>query len=111
MNIAYGRLWWVVIGSFFASALPAFNMAWDKMPLTETSSFGQVTKVASIASIEALRAGIPAVITAMIAFFMRQDADLPAFKTDVKTQVESQLRKEIETQILSRYTEAGKDVR
>lgn len=110
MNIAYGRLWWVIVGSFFASALPAFNAAWDNMPLSDNSTFGHVAKVASIASIEALRAGIPAVITALIAFFMRQDADLPAFKSDVKTQVETRLRKEIETQILSRYSEAGKDV-
>jgi hypothetical protein len=111
MNIAYSRLWWVIVGSFFASALPAFNAAWDNMPITDNSSFGQVAKVASISSIEALRAGIPAVITAMIAFFVRQDANLPAFKTDVKGEVETQLRKKIETQILSRYTEAGKDVR
>ena len=31
MNIAYGRLWWVIVGAFFASALPAFNAAWDGM--------------------------------------------------------------------------------
>jgi len=58
-----------------------------------------------------LRAGVPAVITALIAFFMRQDADMPAFKTNIKTQIETDLRKDIETQILSRYTEAGKEVR
>ena len=58
MNIAYGRLWWVIIGSFFASALPAFNTAWDGMPLRDDSTFGHVMKVASIASIEALRAGV-----------------------------------------------------
>lgn len=111
MNIAYGRLWWVIIGSFFASALPAFNNAWDGMPLRDDATFGHVMKVASIASIEALRAGVPAVITALIAFFVRQDASLPAFKGDIKTQIETDLRKDIETQILSRYTEAGKEVR
>ena len=67
-------------------------------------------KVTSIASIEALRAGVPAVITALIAFFMRQDADVPAFKGDIKTEIEAALRKDIETQILSRYTAAGKEV-
>jgi hypothetical protein len=110
MNIAYGRLWWVIVGAFFASALPAFNAAWENMPISNNSTFGHVAKVASIASIEALRAGVPAVITAMIAFFIRQDANLPAFKRDVTTEVETQLRKDIETQILSRYTAAGKDV-
>ena len=50
-------------------------------------------------------------ITALIAFFMRQDADMPAFKTNIKSQIETDVRKDIETQILSRYTEAGKEVR
>jgi hypothetical protein len=110
MNISYSRLIWVIVGSFFASALPAFNAAWDGMPLKDDATFGHVLKVSSIASVEALRAGIPAVITALIAFFMRQDANVPAFKTDIKAEIESQLRKDIETQILSRYSEAGKDV-
>lgn len=110
MKLAYSRLIWVIIGSFFASALPAFNQAWEGMPIKDDATFGHVMKVTSIASIEALRAGVPAVITALIAFFMRQDADVPAFKGDIKTEIETALRKDIETQILSRYTAAGKEV-
>ena len=42
MKLAYSRLIWVIIGSFFASALPAFNQAWEGMPIKDDATFGHV---------------------------------------------------------------------
>ena len=79
MNIAWGRLILLVIGAFMASAAPEFNAAWEAQHVAETASFGTVTRVLLLCSIEGLRAGIPAMVTALIAFFMRQDSNLPVF--------------------------------
>jgi hypothetical protein len=38
-----------------------------------------VTRSLLLCSIEGVRAGIPAMTTALIAFFMRQDSNLPVF--------------------------------
>ena len=43
------------------------------------ASFGMVTRSLLLCSIEGVRAGIPAMTTALIAFFMRQDSNLPVF--------------------------------
>ncbi len=62
-----------------ASAAPEFDAAWKASHIPDTASFGVVIKALMLASIEGLRAGIPALVTAVIAFFMRQDSGLPMF--------------------------------
>jgi len=79
MNIAWGRLLLVALGAFVASAAPEFDSAWKSMHVPENASFGMVTRSLLLCSIEGVRAGIPAMTTALIAFFMRQDSNLPVF--------------------------------
>ena len=81
MNIAWGRLILVALGAFVASAAPEFDSAWKAQHIADTASFGTVTRALLISSIEGIRAGIPALTTALIAFFMRQDSNLPVFST------------------------------
>jgi len=79
MNIAWGRLILIALGAFTASAAPEFDAAWKAQHIADTASFGTVIRALLLASIEGARAGIPAVATALIAFFMRQDSSLPVF--------------------------------
>lgn len=79
MNIAWGRLLILAIGAFAASAAPEFDAAWKQQHIPDDASFGLVSRVLLLCSIEGIRAGIPAMTTALIAFFMRQDSNLPAF--------------------------------
>jgi hypothetical protein len=79
MNIAWGRLILLALGAFTASAAPEFDAAWKAQHVPDTASFGTVTRVLLLCSIEGVRAGIPAMTTALIAFFMRQDSSLPVF--------------------------------
>jgi hypothetical protein len=79
MNVAWGRLILLVIAAFTASAAPEFDAAWKAQHVPESASFGTVTRVLLLCSIEGVRAGIPAMTTALIAFFMRQDSNLPVF--------------------------------
>jgi hypothetical protein len=79
MNIAWGRLVLIAIAAFMASAAPAFDAAWKQLNISDSATYGTVTKALLISGIEGLRAGIPAMTTALIAFFMRQDSSLPVF--------------------------------
>jgi hypothetical protein len=79
MNIAYGRLVLIALGAFVASAAPEFDAAWKSAHIPDTAAFGVVMRTLVLASLEGLRAGVPAMVTAGIAFFMRQDSDLPMF--------------------------------
>lgn len=79
MKIAWGRLILLAIGAFTASAAPEFDSAWKSMHVPDNASFGMVTRSLLLCSIEGVRAGIPAMTTALIAFFMRQDSNLPVF--------------------------------
>lgn len=79
MSIAWGRLLLIALGAFTASAAPEFDAAWRNLHISDNASFGMVTKALLLCSIEGVRAGIPAMVTALIAFFMRQDASLPVF--------------------------------
>lgn len=81
MNIAWGRLILIALGAFTASAAPEFDSAWKAQHIPDTASFGTVTRALLLSSIEGIRAGIPAMTTALIAFFMRQDSSLPVFST------------------------------
>jgi hypothetical protein len=64
-----------------ASAAPEFDSAWKQLHIADNATYGTVTKALLISGIEGLRAGIPAMTTALIAFFMRQDSNLPVFST------------------------------
>jgi hypothetical protein len=79
MNIAWGRLILIAIAAFMASAAPAFDAAWKQLHIADDATYGTVTKALLLSGIEGLRAGIPAMTTALIAFFMRQDSTLPVF--------------------------------
>jgi hypothetical protein len=79
MNVAWGRLILLILAAFTASAAPEFDAAWKAQHVPESASFGTVTRVLVLCSIEGIRAGIPAMVTALIAFFMRQDSNLPVF--------------------------------
>lgn len=79
MNIAWGRLILIAMASFMASAAPEFDAAWKQLNIADNATYGTVTKALLISGIEGLRAGIPAMTTALIAFFMRQDSNLPVF--------------------------------
>lgn len=81
MKIAWGRLILIILGAFTASAAPEFDAAWKAQHIPDTASFGTVTRALLLSSIEGFRAGIPAMTTALIAFFMRQDSELPWFST------------------------------
>lgn len=79
MKVAWGRLILIILGAFTASAAPEFDAAWKAQHVADTASFGTVTRALLLSSIEGIRAGIPAMTTALIAFFMRQDRELPMF--------------------------------
>lgn len=79
MNVAWGRLITIAIAAFVTSAAPEFDAAWKAQHISDTATYGTVTKALLLAVIEGLRAGIPAMTTALIAFFMRQDSSLPVF--------------------------------
>jgi hypothetical protein len=79
MKIAYGRLILIMLAAFLTSAVPEFDAAWKAFHISDNANYGMVTKALLFASIEGIRAGIPAVATALIAFFMRQDTALPMF--------------------------------
>lgn len=81
MKVAWGRLILIILGAFTASAAPEFDAAWKAQHIADTASFGTVTRALLLSSIEGFRAGIPAMTTALIAFFMRQDSELPWFST------------------------------
>jgi ABC-type Na+ efflux pump permease subunit len=88
MKIAYGRLVLIALGAFVASAAPEFDAAWKASHIPDTAPFGVVVRALMLSSIEGIRAGIPAMVTAAIAFFMRQDSGLPMFSQhlpEVKT--------------------------
>ena len=79
MNIAWSRLVLIALASFMASAAPEFDAAWKQLNVADNATYGTVTKALLISGVEGLRAGIPAMTTALIAFFMRQDSSLPVF--------------------------------
>jgi hypothetical protein len=79
MSISWGRLILVALAAFMASAAPEFDAAWKAQHVPDTASYGTVTRALLLSSIEGIRAGIPAMTTALIAFFMRQDSSLPVF--------------------------------
>jgi hypothetical protein len=80
MNIAYGRLVLVALGAFMAGFGPEFDASWKTQHIPDTASFGMVMKAFTVSCIEGLQGGVPACISACIAFFMRQDADTPTFQ-------------------------------
>lgn len=79
MNIAWGRLIIIALGAFITSAAPEFDAAWKTQHISDNATYGAVTKALLISSVEGIRAGIPAMTTALIAFFVRQDSNLPVF--------------------------------
>ena len=79
MNIAYGRLIIVALGAFAAGAAPEFDSSWKSQGIPDTATFGYVMKVLTIASIEGIRGGLPSAISAIVAFFVHQDAGNPIF--------------------------------
>lgn len=81
MKIAYSRLILIAAAAFLTSAVPEFDAAWKSQHIADTASFGAVNRALLISSIEGIRAGVPAMTTAVIAFFMRQDSNLPVFST------------------------------
>lgn len=81
MKIAYGRLILISLAAFLTSAVPEFDAAWKSFHVSDNANYGTVTKALLISGIEGIRAGIPAMATALIAFFMRQDSDLSVFAT------------------------------
>lgn len=83
MKIAYGRLILIALGAFVTSAAPEFDAAWKAAHIPDTAPFGVVVRALMLASIEGVRAGIPAMVTAGIAFFMRQDSNLPMFSPNL----------------------------
>jgi hypothetical protein len=83
MKIAYGRLVLIALGAFVASAAPEFDAAWKASHIPDTAPFGVVMRALMLSSIEGIRAGIPAMVTAAIAFFMRQDSALPMFSQNL----------------------------
>ena len=79
MNFAYGRLVLVALGAFAAGAAPEFDASWKSQPIPDTATFGYVIKVLTVASVEGLRGGLPSAISAIVAFFVHQNADNPIF--------------------------------
>lgn len=91
-DIAYGRLIIIAVGAFMASAAPEFDACWKAQHIPDTATFGSIMKSFTLASIEGIRAGVPATVTAMIAFFMRQDSDTPAFSVgSIKKKTENEI--------------------
>jgi len=81
MTIAWGRLVLIALAAFMTSAAPEFDASWKTQHIPDNATFGTVTRALLLCSIEGIRAGIPAMATALIAFFMRQDSSLPVFST------------------------------
>lgn len=81
MKIAWSRLILLMIAAFMTSAAPEFDASWKTQHIPDNATFGTVTRALLLCSIEGTRAGIPAMATALIAFFMRQDSSLPVFST------------------------------
>lgn len=79
MNVAWGRLVIIALAAFVTSAAPEFDAAWKTQHISDNATYGTVTKALVLSSVEGIRAGIPAMATALIAFFMRQDSSLPVF--------------------------------
>ena len=79
MNIAWGRMIIIALAAFITSATPEFDAAWKSLHISDTATYGTVTRALLLSSVEGIRAGIPAMATALIAFFMRQDSNLPMF--------------------------------
>lgn len=79
MKIAYNRLLIIALAAFLTSAVPEFDAAWKSFHISDNATYGTVTKALLLSGVEGLRAGIPAMATALIAFFMRQDSNLPVF--------------------------------
>jgi len=69
----------IAIAAFVTSAAPEFDAAWKTQHISDNATYGTVTKALLLSSVEGIRAGIPAMATALIAFFMRQDSNLPVF--------------------------------
>ena len=81
MKIAWNRLILIALAAFMASAAPEFDASWKMQHIPDNATFGTVTRALLLAGIEGFRSGIPAMTTALIAFFMRQDSSLPVFST------------------------------
>jgi hypothetical protein len=79
VNVAWGRMAIIALAAFITSAAPEFDAAWKSQNISDTATYGTVTKTLLLSSVEGIRAGIPAMATALIAFFMRQDSNLPVF--------------------------------
>lgn len=91
-DVAYGRLVFIALGAFMASAAPEFDASWKEQHIADSATFGSIMKSLTLSSIEGIRAGIPALVTALIAFFMRQDSDTPIFSIgSVKKQAKDEL--------------------
>ncbi len=111
-DVAFGRLLFVALGAFIASAAPEFDSAWKAQHIADTATFGSIMKSLTLASIEGIRAGVPAMVTALIAFFMRQDSDTPVFSVgSVKKQVASEIaQSQKESERYVTISSATKDV-
>lgn len=81
MSISWSRLILIALAAFMASAAPEFDAAWKTQHIPDNATFGTVTRALLLSGVEGVRAGIPAMATALIAFFMRQDSSLPVFST------------------------------
>ena len=81
MSISWSRLILIALAAFMASAAPEFDAAWKTQHIPDNATFGTVTRALLLSGVEGVRAGIPAMATALIAFFMRQDSNLPVFST------------------------------
>jgi len=91
-DVAYGRMLFIAIGAFMASAAPEFDSAWKDQHIADTATFGSIMKSLTLSSIEGIRAGLPAMMTALIAFFIRQDSDTPVFSVgSIKKQMANEL--------------------
>ena len=98
-------------GAFIASAAPEFDTAWKSQHIADTATFGSIMRSLTLASIEGIRAGIPAMVTALIAFFMRQDSDTPVFSIgSIKKQTEKELASVKEPERYVTISTATKDV-
>ena len=96
MNIAYGRLILIALGAFMVGFGPEFDASWKTQHIPDTASFGLVMKALTVSCIEGLQGGIPAAVSACIAFFMRQDKDTPTFQlTSAKQAAIQQLEEEM----------------
>jgi hypothetical protein len=107
MNIAFGRLFLVAFGAFMAGFSPEFDASWKSQHIPDDASFGYVMKALTMSCVEGLQGGVPAAVSAVIAFFMRQDKDVPTFqlqsaKQAAIQQLEEEMKLESVGTILSR---------